>query len=131
MRVWHFPRVDIWPVTGEGCPTPHDTGPLMDTEPVAEEEQAQPVSSSCSGDFCTYNSEAAEMVVWLRPWYPLYWARTEMEGTIRLGLRISPTGDTYRTQMEQSSGSQTLDATAVAATKVVEVYTRKVAGTVD
>ena len=116
MRAWHFPRVDIWPVTGEGCPTPHDTGPLMDTEPVAEEEQAQPYRRPAQPTSVP-TTQKPRMVVWLRPSYPLDWARTEMEGTIRLGLRISPTGDTYQTQIEQSSGSQALDAKAVEAAK--------------
>jgi TonB family protein len=57
------------------------------------------------------------MVVWLRPSYTLDWARTEMEGAIRLGLRISPTGNTYQLEIEQSSGSPKLDATAVEAAK--------------
>ena len=47
----------------------------------------------------------------------LDWARTEMEGTIRLALRISPLGDTYQMQIEQSTGSGELDAAAVEAAK--------------
>src|SRR5579863_9032968 len=37
---WHFPRVDIWPATGEACPTTSEFGPLLDTQPQADEEQA-------------------------------------------------------------------------------------------
>ena len=116
VRAWHFPRVDIWPVTGEGCPTPTDTGPLMDADPVAEEEQTQP-SSAPAQSTPIPRSQKPRMIVWLRPSYTLDWARTEMEGTLRLALRISPSGDIYQLQIDQSSGSQKLDATAVAAAK--------------
>jgi TonB family protein len=101
VRNWRFPRIDIWPVTGEGCPIPSEFGPLMDTEPVADQAQAPP----------------PRMVLWLRPAYPLEWARTEMEGTVRLGLGIHPTGDPYEIEIERSSGSQKLDAIAAGAAK--------------
>src|ERR1700753_3092422 len=32
VQTWHFPRVDLWPVTGEGQPAPSEFGPLMDAE---------------------------------------------------------------------------------------------------
>jgi TonB family protein len=116
VRAWHFPRVDIWPVTGEGCPTPTDTGPLMDAHPVAEEEQTQ-LDRAPAQLASIPNSQKPRMVVWLRPSYTLDWARTEMEGTVRLALRISAIGNTDQMQIEQSSGSQKLDATAVEAAK--------------
>ncbi len=40
-----------------------------------------------------------------------------MEGTVRLGFRILPSGGTDQIEVEQSSGSQKLDATALAAAK--------------
>jgi TonB family protein len=116
VRVWHFPRVDVWPVTGEGCPTPNDTGPLMDMEPVAEEEQTQ-LSRAPAQPTAVPKNQKPRMVVWMRPAYTLDWAWTELEGTVRLGFRIRPTGGTYRIEIEQSSGSQKLDATAVEAAK--------------
>jgi TonB family protein len=117
VRAWHFPRIDIWPVAGnEVCPTPNDTGPLMDTDPVAEEEQTQ-LHRAPAQPTSVPTTQKPRMVVWLRPSYTLDWARTEMEGTIRLGFRIRPTGETYQTEIEQSSGSQKLDATALEAAK--------------
>ena len=116
VRAWHFPRIDIWPMNGEGCPTPHDTGPLLDADPVAEEEQIQPYPA-LPDPASIPKVQKPRMIVWLRPSYTLDWARTEMEGTIRLGFRILPTGGTSQMEVEQSSGSQKLDATAVAAAK--------------
>jgi TonB family protein len=116
VRVWHFPRVDVWPVTGEGCPTPNDTGPLMDMEPVTDEEQTQ-LSRAPAQPTSVPKNQKPRMVVWMRPAYTLDWAWTELEGTVRLGFRIRPTGGTYQIEIEQSSGSQKLDATAVEAAK--------------
>jgi outer membrane biosynthesis protein TonB len=101
---WRFPRIDIWPVTGEGCPTPSEFGPLMDAEPEAEEAQVPPKRAPAQS-ISVPTTEKPRMVLWLRPAYPLEWARTEMEGTIRLGLRIRPTGDAYEIEIERSSGS--------------------------
>lgn len=114
VRAWHFPRIDVWPVNGEGCPSPHDSGPLMDADPVAEEEQAQPYPAPREPTAIP-KIQKPRMVVWLRPSYTLDWARTEMEGTVRLGFRVLPTGGTDQIEVERSSGSQKLDATAVAA----------------
>jgi protein TonB len=113
---WHFPRVDIWPVTGEACPTPSEFGPLMDVQPVAEEAQGPPQHAPAQSTSAPA-ARTPRMVLWLRPAYPLEWARTELEGTIRLGLRIRPTGDTYQIAVERSSGSQKLDAVATEAAK--------------
>jgi protein TonB len=116
VRTWHFPRIDVWPVNGEGCPTPHDSGPLLDADPVAEEELPPPYPASAKPTAIP-KIQKPRMVVWLRPSYTLDWARTEMEGTMRLGFRILPTGGTDQLEVEQSSGSQRLDATAVTAAK--------------
>ena len=102
-RVWHFPRVDIWPMTGEPCPTPSEFGPIMDTQPVAEDVKAP--------------TGTPRMVLWLRPAYPMQWARTEMEGTTRLAFKIRATGNTDEIQVERSSGSQKLDVAAAQAAK--------------
>lgn len=116
VRAWHFPRIDIWPVTGEGCPTPNDTGPLMDADPVAEEDQTQRLRAPPQVTSVP-TTQKPRMVIWMRPSYTLDWARTEMEGTMRLGFRIRPTGDTYQIEIERSSGSHKLDTTAVKAAK--------------
>ena len=116
VRAWHFPRVDIWPVNGEGCPTPTDTGPLMGTAPVAEQDHTQ-LHRAPGEPTSIPATQKPRMVVWLRPSYTLDWARTELEGTIQLGFRIRPTGYTYQLEIEQSSGSENLDATAVEAAK--------------
>jgi TonB family protein len=116
VRAWHFPRVDVWPVNGEGCPTPHDSGPLLDADPVAEEAQTQPYPAA-SEPTAIPKIQKPRMVVWLRPSYTLDWARTELEGTVRLGFRILPAGGIDQIEVERSSGSHKLDATAVAAAK--------------
>jgi TonB family protein len=116
VRTWRFPRIDVWPVNGEGCPTASEFGPLMGAQPVADEALALPkrvaTQSASVPEFAK-----PRMVRWLRPAYPLEWARTEMEGTVRLGLRIPPTGEPDEIEVERSSGSQQLDATAAEAAK--------------
>ncbi len=114
VQEWHFPRVDIWPVTGEPCPTPAEFGPLMEALPVADEAQVLtrlPIPPKIP------RGQKPRMVLWLRPAYPLEWARTEMEGTVALGLRIRSTGNTEEIQIERSSGSQKLDGVAAEAAK--------------
>jgi protein TonB len=88
----------------------------MDAEPEAEEAQVPPKRAPAQS-ISVPTTEKPRMVLWLRPAYPLEWARTEMEGTIRLGLRIRPTGDAYEIEIERSSGSQKLDAKAAEAPK--------------
>jgi TonB family protein len=114
VREWHFPRVDIWPVTGEPCPTTSEFGPLMGTRPVAEEVQAQSIHAP---KLAIPKIQEPRMVLWLRPAYPLEWARTEMEGTVLLNLRIGPTGDTSEIKIARSSGSPKLDVLAARAAK--------------
>ena len=117
VRAWHFPRIEVWPVNGEGCPTPHDSGPLLDADPVAEIDQTQPYPTS-SEPTAIPRIQKPRMVVWLRPAYTLDWARTETEGTVRLGFQIHlPSGGTDQIEVEENSGSRKLDATAVAAAK--------------
>ncbi len=111
---WHFPRVDIWPVTGGPCPTASEFGPLLDTQPEADEARAPPRHAPLQP---TPASQKPRMVLWLRPAYPLDWARTEMEGTVRLQLIIRSTGATGEIQIQRSSGSQRLDVSAVEAAK--------------
>jgi TonB family protein len=111
---WHFPRVDIWPVTGEGCPTTSEFGPLLDTQPDADEAQAPPRHAYPPS---IPTSQKPRMVLWLRPTYPLDWARTEMEGTVRLRLIIRSTGATSGIRIQRSSGSQKLDVSAAEAAK--------------
>jgi TonB family protein len=114
VREWHFPKVDIWPVTGEACPTASQFGPLMGTRPVADEAPAQATPDS---KLPIPKSQEPRMVLWLRPAYPLEWARTEMEGTVMLSLRIGPTGDTSEIEIGRSSGSQRLDVLAAGAAR--------------
>ncbi len=85
VQEWHFPRVDIWPVTGEACPTPSEFGPLMDAQPRAENKAQAPASAPQPPSIP--KAQMPRMVLWLRPAYPLEWAWTEREGTVRLGLR--------------------------------------------
>lgn len=115
-RVWHFPRVDIWPMTGEPCPTPSEFGPIMDTQPVAEDMQAPPKPAPAKST-SEPKTGTPRMVQWLRPAYPMEWARTEMEGTTRVAFKIRATGNTDEIEVERSSGSQQLDATATQAAK--------------
>jgi TonB family protein len=111
---WHFPRVDIWPVTGEACPTTSEFGPLLDTQPEADEAQAPPRHAPPQS---IPTSQKPRMVLWLRPAYPLDWARTEMEGTVRLRLKIRSTGATSEIKIQRGSGSQRLDVSAAEAAK--------------
>jgi TonB family protein len=86
----------------------------MDKEPVPEEPQAppkHPPAQSVSVPIL----QRPRMVQWLRPAYPLEWAQTELEGTMRLGFQIDQTGATHGIEIERSSGSQKLDAAAVRA----------------
>ena len=57
------------------------------------------------------------MVLWLSPAYPLDWARTEMEGTVRLRFIMRSTGATSEIKIQRSSGSQKLDVSAAEAAK--------------
>jgi TonB family protein len=116
VRNWRFPRVDIWPVTGEGCPTPSEFGPWMGAQPIPEATQTPPKPTPAPA-ISTPASEKPRMVQWLRPDYPLEWAQTELEGTIQLSLRILSIGDTDDIRIERSSGSQKLDASAAVAAK--------------
>lgn len=112
--LWHFPRVDIWPLAGESCPTPSEFGPLMGTQPVAVGASApakHPPPRSIPA------TQSPRMVRWLRPAYPLEWAKTEMEGTVQLGFRILPSGETDEIAIESSAGSQKLDHSAAEAAK--------------
>ena len=111
---WHFPRVDIWPVTGEACPTTSQFGPLFDTQPEADPAQAPPGHTPPQS---VPKSQKPRMVRWLRPSFPLDWARTEMEGTVRLRFVIRSTGATSEIDIQRSSGSQKLDASATEAAK--------------
>jgi TonB family protein len=111
---WHFPRVDIWPVTGEGCPTTSEFGPLLDRQPEADVAQAPPRHAPPQS---IPTSQKPRMVLWLRPAYPLDWARTEMEGTVRLRFIIRSTGATSESKIQRSSGSQKLDVSAAEAAK--------------
>jgi TonB family protein len=115
-RVWHFPRVDIWPMTGEPCPTPSEFGPIMDTQPVAEDVKAPPERAAAKST-PELKTGTPRMVLWLRPAYPMQWARTEMEGTTRLAFKIRTTGNTDAIEVERSSGSPKLDAAAAQAAK--------------
>src|SRR5580658_3024137 len=101
--LWHFPRVDIWPLAGEGCPSLSEFGPLMGTQPLAEgasapAKHAPPQSIPAS--------QSPRMVRWLRPAYPLEWAKTELEGTVQLGFRILPSGVADGIAFESSAGAQ-------------------------
>jgi TonB family protein len=115
-RVWHFPRVDIWPMTGEPCPTPSEFGPIMDTQPVAEDVQA-PAERAPAKSISELKTGTPRMVLWLRPAYPMQWALTEMEGSTRLAFKIRTTGNTDEIEVERSSGSQKLDLAAAQAAK--------------
>jgi protein TonB len=55
------------------------------------------------------------MVRWLRPVYPMDWALGDMEGSVRLDLRIDPLGQPIATTVAQSSGSPRLDEAALRA----------------
>jgi TonB family protein len=116
MREWHFPRTDIWPLTGGACPTPSEFGPLMDSEPATDEPRVPPKRASAQPQ-STPKSAKPRLVLWLSPFYTMDLARTEMEGTLRLAFKIRSTGDTDEIEIERSSGSQKLDTTAAQAAK--------------
>src|SRR6201992_2361345 len=70
VRDWHFPRIDIWPVHGDACPTPSEFGPLMGSEPVADEAQPSPGNSSAHRATPPKRAKP-RMVLWLSPFYTL------------------------------------------------------------
>lgn len=114
VQEWHFARTDIWPVTGEACPTPSEFGPFIGTQ-AETDEGPTPTNRAVSKTIPT--AQKPRMVLWLRPAYPLEWARTELEGTVELTFRIPPTGHTDGIEIERSSGSSRLDSVAAEAAK--------------
>jgi TonB family protein len=118
VQQWHFPRIDIWPVSGDTCPTPSEFGPLMGEEPVADEARAPPLKPAFPHPESTPNRAKPRMILWLSPFYKLGWGRTEMEGAVRLAFAISSTGGVDEVEVQRSSGSAKLDAAAVQAAKI-------------
>jgi TonB family protein len=116
VKAWHFPPAQIWPITGEPTPTPSEFSPFMDSEPTAEQISPTPIRAG-SPEAAALKADEPRMIVWMRPVYPAEWASDGSGRTITLAFQISSTGYLSDIRVEQSSGSQRLDAAALLAAR--------------